>query len=43
MCHGKKELTAVFTRFYQALIIIMHIQVVYCESSSLNPRGVDFQ
>ena len=29
MCHGNKEPTAVFTRFYQALLIIMHIQVVY--------------
>ncbi len=29
MCHGNKELTAGFKRFYQALLIIIHIQVVY--------------
>ncbi len=28
MCHGKKELAAGFTTFYQALLIIMHIRVV---------------
>ncbi len=29
MCHGNKELTAGFTRVYQAFLLIMHIQVVY--------------
>ncbi len=34
MCHGNKELTARFTRFYQALLLIMHIQVVYKYNST---------
>ena len=45
MCHGNKEPTAVFTRFYQALLIIMHIQVVYgSEVRHLRvPEEVNFQ
>ncbi len=45
MCHGNKELTVVFTNFYQALLINMHIQVVYLsEVRHLRvPKGVNFQ
>ena len=35
MYHGNKELTAVFTRFYQALLIIMHIFKSFIEVKNL--------
>ena len=45
MSHGNKELTAGLTRFYQAILIIMHIQDLYrSEVRHLRvPEGVNFQ